>query len=70
MDEIAQVFQFDGEIDVVHHDVFGDGQDDRGKIQNADDAALDEAISHLLSHGRRNGQDRHFDMVLRNKLGQ
>ena len=36
--EVAQVFQFDGEVDVVDHDFFGNGKHDGRKIQNAGDA--------------------------------
>src|ERR1039458_9133832 len=41
LDEITQIFEFDGEVDVVDHHVFRHGQHNGGEIQNAHHAAFD-----------------------------
>ena len=38
LDEVAEVFEFDGDVDIVDHDVLGDVQDHRGAIKNAGNA--------------------------------
>ena len=48
LNKVTQIFQFDGEIDVVDHHVFRHSEDDRRKIQYAHDAGLDHLIGHRL----------------------
>ena len=63
LDEVTQVFQFDGEVDVVDHDLLGHGKDDRRKIQNARDAGANQLVGNFLRGGGRHGENGHFDAL-------
>ena len=63
-DEVAEVFQFDGEVHVVDDHIFGDFEDDRGEIENRLNTGGNEFVDDLLSDGRRNGQNGEFDGML------
>src|SRR5678815_4985609 len=47
LNEVAQVLQLDGEVDVVDRDLFRDLQDDGREIENPGDAAFHEVIRHF-----------------------
>src|SRR6478752_5845218 len=57
-DEVAEVFQFEREIDVVDRDVGGDFEDDRREIQDALDAGGDEAVDDGLGELDGHAEDR------------
>src|SRR5687767_4674944 len=59
LDEVAEVFEFDGQVDVVDDDLFGNLEDEGSEVEYAGDAGIDEFVGYLLSHGCRHGQDRH-----------
>ena len=51
LDEVTEIFEFDGQVNVVDHDLLGNVQHDGRKIQNARHAAFDECVGDLLSGG-------------------
>ena len=51
LDEVAEVLEFDREVDVLHHDGVGHGQDGRGEVEDPRDACVDQLVGHGL--GRR-----------------
>jgi len=63
LNEIAQVFQLDSEVDVVDHHVFGDMKNDGREIEYAHDAGLYQIVRDFLGNRRRHGHDRHLDMM-------
>src|SRR5213079_2982256 len=70
VNKVAEVFQFDGEIDVVDHHFLGHLQDERGEIQDAGDARFDELVGDFLGDDRRYAQDCHADAAFADKPGQ
>ena len=44
LDEIAEVLEFDGEVDVVDDGVLGGVDDDRGEVEDAADAGVQMAL--------------------------
>lgn len=48
LDEVAEIFEFHRQVNVVHHDVIGDVEDDGGEIQDAGNAGIDQLIGDLL----------------------
>ena len=68
-DKITEIFEFDGQIDVVGHDVFGDGEDDGGEIQDAGHAAVHQMVGHFLGGGGGDGEDGHFHAMLGDEFG-
>lgn len=63
LDEVAEVFEFHREVDVVDHDVVGDVEDDGREVKDAADAGVDKAIGDFLGGGGRDGNHRHADGV-------
>src|SRR5205823_11659460 len=68
--EVTEVLQVDGEVDVVHHDLFGHLQDNRREIQNAGDAGLDELVGDFLRDHGRDREDSHARAAVADKSGQ
>ena len=50
--EVAEVLEFDGEVHVVHHDLFWNMQHNRREIHDARYAALYEGLCDFLRRGR------------------
>lgn len=48
-DKVAQVLEFDGEVDAVDDHVFGDVEHGRGEIEDGLDPGGDHLINHALS---------------------
>jgi len=63
LNEVTEIFQFDGQVDVVHHDILRDLKNYRGEIQDARDTSGHEAVCHFLSNDGRNSQDRHLHAI-------
>ncbi len=63
-DEVAEVFEFDGEVDAVDDDVFGDVEDGGGEVEDGLDAGFDEGVGDFLGAGGGDGEDGHLDLVL------
>ena len=61
LDEVTQVLEFDGEVDVVDHHLLRNRENDRRKVQDARDAGADQVICHFLRGGGRHGEDGHLD---------
>jgi len=68
LDEVAEVFEFDGEVDVVDHDFVGDMEDHGGEVEDAADAGVDEGVGDFLGGGGGDGDDGHADVFLANNF--
>src|SRR5688572_3268699 len=66
-DEVAEVFEFEREIDVVHGDVRADFEHDGREIQHALDAGGDEAVDDGLGELDGHAENRELDGFLRNE---
>ena len=63
-DEVAEVFQFECEIDVVDGDGGRDLEDDRREVEHSLDAGHHEAVDHGLGILDGHAEDREFDGFL------
>src|SRR5436190_10606870 len=70
LDEVAEVFEFDGEVDVVDHDIVWNVQDDGGEIENASDTGIDQFVGDFLGFGGGDGDDRRFDAPFLEDFGK
>jgi len=68
--EVAQVFQFDGEVDVVDHDFFRHGKHDGREVQDACHARVNKLVRHFLRGDGGHGEDGHLDILLGDKVRQ
>src|SRR5439155_11553418 len=59
LNEVAEVFQFDRDVDVVDNHLLGYLQHDGGKVEDAGDAAAYQTVGDLLGGGGRHRQDGH-----------
>src|SRR6266700_6370239 len=59
LDEVAEVLQFDGEVDVIDHDLLGHLQNDRREVEDTGDAAADQPVGHLLRCRGGHGDNGH-----------
>ncbi len=62
-DEITQVFQFHGQIDITDHDVFRGVEDGGGKIEDGLQTGHDQLIDDLLGGHGWDGENGHFDVM-------
>ena len=67
LDEVAQTFEFNGEIDVVNDDFFWDLEDGGCEIEDGLDAIGDEPVGNFLRNGSGNGEDGDSDIFLSDK---
>src|SRR6266498_4965966 len=59
LDKIAQILQFNGEVDVVDHDLLGHLQHDGREVQDSGNATADQLVGHLLGGGSGHGDNGH-----------
>ncbi len=70
LDEVRQVFEFDGEIDIIHGDGVGHVQDDWREIKDSGDAGFEEAVGGFLGGGGGNGEDGQLDASAADERGE
>ncbi len=63
LNKIAQVLELDREVYVVHHNVFGNVENNRSKIQNTGDAEADESVRNFLGGCDGQGENGHLNAV-------
>ncbi len=68
LNEVAEVFEFDGEVNIVNHHFFRDEQHIWREVEDSHYPALNEGIGNFLSNGSRDRKNRHFDFSVTNKL--
>src|ERR1043166_5201128 len=59
LDEVAQIFKFNGEVNIVDHYFLRHVQHDGREVQDAHDAAVHQHIGHFLRGGGGHGEDGH-----------
>src|ERR1051325_3878749 len=70
LDKIAEVLQFDGEVDVTHHHFLRHNEHDGREVQNAGDACVHQSVCDFLRGLGGHRDDCHFHVLLANDLGQ
>ena len=69
LNEVAQVFQFDGEVDIVDHHLFRHRENDGRKIQNARNPGINQIVGDGLGSGGGHGENRHLDRMFADERG-
>lgn len=67
LNEVAEAFELDGEVDVVNDDLFGDLEDGGREVEDGLNALGDEAVGDLLGDGPGDGEDGDFDVFFANE---
>lgn len=67
LNKVAEAFEFDGEIDVVNDDLFGDLEDGGREVEDGLNALGDEAVGDFLSDRTGNGKNGDSDVFLANE---
>jgi len=70
LNEVTEIFEFDRQIHVVHHDFVGNMEDNWCEIKNAGDTGIDRFIGDFLGFTGGNGENGHFHAALLDDFGK